>query len=147
MSVLSTRIQKILNTPTLCGLSTITTDGKPWVRYVMAQATENLLIRFPTHMTDRKVEQIKLNNEVHLTCGINDPSIIKPYLQIQGTARLVQEKETKHNLWNEDMGKVFKGPDDENYGVIEVTPYRIELCEIGKAAPEIFETNEAIEPA
>ncbi len=138
MSDLNLKIQKLLNAPILCGFSTITADNKPWVRYVMAHVSKDLVFQFPTHITDRKVEQISLNNEVHLTCGITDPSVLKPYLQVQGKAFLLQEKSVKHALWNPNMEKIFEGPDDENYGVIEVKPYRIELCEVGKGSPEIL---------
>ncbi len=136
-------IKKILDEPILCSFSTITNDGKPWVRYVMAHADKNLLIRFPTHVSDRKVQQIELNNEVHLTCGITDPSVFKPYLQIQGTALLIEDKKIKHDLWNDQMERVFKGPDDEDYGVIEVTPYSIELCEVGKKKTDVLMINQA----
>ncbi|HFD32139.1 MAG TPA: hypothetical protein ENJ28_05455 [Gammaproteobacteria bacterium] len=136
------KVLKILDEPILCSFSTITNDGKPWVRYVMAHADKNLLIRFPTHVSDRKVQQIELNNEVHLTCGITDPSVLKPYLQIQGTALLTEDKEVKLGLWHDQMEVAFNGPDDEDYGVIEVTPYSIELCEVGKQKADVLMINQ-----
>ena len=48
MSDLKERILKILQQPQLAGLATITQDGKPWVRYVMAVASQDMTIRCAT---------------------------------------------------------------------------------------------------
>lgn len=141
MENLLEKIQKVVEGTVMCSFSTITTDGKPWVRYVMAQFSEDLTIQFSTHVTDRKVEQIKSHNEVHLTCGVTDPSILKPYLQIQGKATLINDSKAKHALWGPGMEKIYKGPDDENYGVIRVVPYRIEYCEVGEHEIKVLNIN------
>jgi hypothetical protein len=39
------RILNIFKTPCLAGLATITKDGKPWVRYVMTEASDDLTFR------------------------------------------------------------------------------------------------------
>jgi general stress protein 26 len=33
---------------------------------------------------------------------------------------------------------IFDGPDDPKYGVIEVTPYRIEYCTPGSYDPQVW---------
>ena len=53
MSDLKERIDSILQQPQLAGLATITEDGKPWVRYVMTVADDNLEIR--CGIEDRKI--------------------------------------------------------------------------------------------
>lgn len=87
------------------------------------------------------MEQINLFNEVHLTCGVTDPSVLKPYLQIQGKATLINDSEIKHALWGPGMENIYKSPDDENYGVIRVEPYRIEYCEVGVPGVEVLNVN------
>ena len=138
MSSLKEKICEILSRPQLSGLATITEEGKPWVRYVMAAAGEDLKIRFATFRGARKVNQIENNPEVHLTCGVTDPEDLKPYLQIQGRARLDTSPEARHGFWSDMLAPIFQGPDDPDYGVIEVVPYRIEHCTPGSFEPEVL---------
>ena len=132
------KIYKILQSPQLAGLATVTEDSKPWVRYVMIITSEDLTIRCATFVNARKAVQIKNNSQVHLTCGVSDPKVHVPYLQIQGTAELKTDKEERHGLWNDMYKGIFQGPDDPNYGVIVVKPYRIEYCTPGTLEPEVW---------
>jgi general stress protein 26 len=138
MADLKDRILSILSQPQLAGLATVTQDGKPWVRYVMAAADDSLTIRCATFVTARKVRQIEENPEVHLTCGVTDPQNMVPYLQIQGRATLNTSKEARHGFWTEMLASIFDGPDDPKYGVIEVVPYRVEYCSVGSYEPEVW---------
>ena len=141
MSDLKGRIFEILQTPQLCGLATVTEDGKPWVRYVMAVAGEDLTIRLATFVNARKVGQIKKNPEVHLTCGVRDPEQVKSYLQIQGRAKLVTNKAERERFWNDTLSGIFSGPDDPNYAIMIVEPYRIEFCSPRVFEPEVWEAQ------
>jgi len=138
VSDLKERIAGILQQPQLAALATIAEDGKPWVRYVMTLADDNLDIRCATFITARKVKQIEKNPEVHLTCGITDPQEMTPYMQIQATARLDTGKEARHGFWTEMLANIFDGPDDPNYSALVMTPYRIEFCTPGTYEPEIW---------
>lgn len=138
---LKQRILNIIQKPQLTSMATITEEGKPWVRYVMSFGSEDLSIRFASFVNARKVAQIKHNPEVHLTCGVTNPEVMIPYLQIQGKARLTTDKVEREAFWNEQLRKIFKGPDDPDYGVIIVTPYRIELCSPGKFEPEVWKAK------
>ena len=138
MSDLKERIYAILSQPQLSGLATITEDGKPWVRYVMTLASEDMMIRCATFVTARKVKQIEKNPEVHLTCGVTDPTQMLPYLQIQSRAELNKGAKARHDFWTDMLSQIFDGPDDPNYGVLEITPYRIELYTPGSYKPEIW---------
>jgi len=84
------------------------------------------------------VAQIAANPEVHLTLGVTDPGAMLPYLQIEGRARFSTEASDRHGFWSEMLAAYFTGPDDPNYGVIIVTPYRIELVTPGSHAPEVW---------
>lgn len=138
MSDLKDKIYEVLKDLQLAGFATVTEDGKPWVRYVMVKGAQDLTIRFATFVNARKVAQIKKDPEVHLTCGITDPQKMAPYVQIQGRARMATDKGERHGFWTDMLSGIFKGPDDANYGVIIVEPYRIEYCTAGSFEPEVW---------
>jgi general stress protein 26 len=138
MSDLKDKIHKILKNLQLASFSTVTEDGKPWVRYVMIKGAEDFTIRLATFVKARKVTQIARNPEVHITCGITDPQVMAPYLQIQGRAKLTAEESERHGFWFDMLSGIFKGPDDPNYGVIIVEPYRIEYCTPDSFEPEVW---------
>ena len=138
MPELKDKIFAILQTPQLAGLATITEDGKPWVRYVMVAASEDLTVHCATFVGARKVKQIEKNPEVHVTCGVTDPRNMAPYLQIQGQAKLNTSKEARHGFWSDMLAPIFKGPDDPNYGVLEISPRQIELWSPGVHQPEVW---------
>ena len=141
MSDLTQKIQTLLSQPTLAEFATVTRDGKPWVRYVMAAMDESMTIRFATFIGARKVAQIENNPEVHLTAGVGDPSKDTNYIQVQGTATLVTDEAERHAFWVPILKGVFSGPDDPNYGVIIIKSYRIEYCSAGTLKPEVWEAE------
>ncbi len=138
MSDLKERILWILQKPQLAGLATITPDGKPWVRYVMTAAAPDMTIRCATFVSARKVKQIEKDPEVHLTCGVSNPMNMAPYVQVQGRATLNTSKEARHGFWSEMLAPIFNGPDDPNYGVLEIKPYYIEYTRPGTFEPEVW---------
>jgi len=143
MTDLAQRIFAIIKEPHLASFATIAEESKPWVRYVTCHASEDLTIRFSTFIGSRKVAQIKKNPEVHLTSGVTDlaaaqASTAQTYLQIQGKAELSTDKAEREALWNHYLKRYFKGPDDPNYGIIIVKPYRIELYTMGNFKPDVW---------
>lgn len=139
MSELKKKILDVTTRLQLSGFATITEDGTPWVRYVMTIGGNDLSMRFATTVCARKVKQIALNPEVHITCGVVNPMKMTPYLQIQGIARFSTEKEERHGFWNDMLKQIFTGADDPDYGVIIVEPYRIEYCSQGTYIPEVWQ--------
>jgi len=131
VSDLKQRILEIIRKPHLACFATVTEDGKPWVRYVSAVGNEDLTVKFSTFVNSRKVLQIKDNPEVHLTCGCTSLESSDCYLQIQGTATFTTDYHERHSFWNEHLKGYFSGPDDPNYGILVVTPYRVELWGAG----------------
>ena len=127
MSDLKQRIYDIIKDPHVSSFATITEDGKPWVRYVTPSGSDDLTIRFATAKDSRKVTHIQKNPDVHLTCGITDPMTAKAYLQIQGVAECVDTKSEREAFWHDTLKRYFSGPDDPNYGIVVVKPYRIEI--------------------
>ena len=139
MNDLKTRIMEVVKPLQLSCLATVTEDGKPWVRYVMTSADDELTIRCATFATARKVKQIESNPEVHVTCGVTDPTNMKPYLQIQAKARSTTDEAERHAFWNPSLEGIFEGPDDPRYAVLVMTPYRIEYSSIDSFEPEVWE--------
>jgi len=141
MSELKKKILAKMEEPTLSALATQTEDGRPWVRYVMAQADQELNIRIATFAGSRKVAQIEANPEVHLTLGVSSLETARSYLQVQGRAEVKTDPQERGSLWREELAKYFSGPDDPNYCVIKVAPYRIEYQDMasGSAEPEVWE--------
>ena len=125
----------------LATLATISEDGKPWVRYVIPRADDYLTIRIATRVNSRKVSQIHNNPEVHLTCGVSDPRNIDTFLQIQGRAIFTTDQDEREFFWDPHLGNVFDGPNDPEYGIIRITPYRIEVWKEGCNEPDVWEAE------
>jgi general stress protein 26 len=125
--------------PTLSSLATITEDGKPWMRYVISQMDENLNLWVAAFINSRKVAQIHKNPEVHLTAGVNSIETAESYVHIQGRTEILTDEETKNKVWYEHLQDIFSGPNDQNYSVLKITPYRIELQEEAPVSPKVWE--------
>ena len=141
MTDLKETIYDIIKIPQLMGLATVTDDGKPWVRYVMGFGAEDLTIRFVTGLQSRKVEQIKNNPEVHVICGGSTLEETEYYVQISGIADITTDKEERHGIWNDHLKAYFSGPDDPNYCIGIVKPYRIEYYTMTEMAPQVWEAD------
>ena len=138
MATLKDHIMEIMEKPQLASLATLTEEGKPWVRYVMATGDKDLTLRFASFLDSRKVVQMKKNPEVHLTCGVTTPESADSYLQIQGRAEVITEEAERRAYWKEELKRYFSGPDDPNYCVVKIAPYRIEYMAPGALEPEVW---------
>jgi len=139
MKDLKEKIYGLMKNYQLTSLATITEDGKPWVRYVMMAGDEDLTMKFTTSMKSRKVAHIKSDAEVHVTCGVTDMEKARNYLQIQGKAKISRDKALRHKMWQDFHKKFFSSPDDPNFCVGMVKPYRIELFTMFGPKPEVWE--------
>ena len=135
---LQEKIYDVMKTYPLAALATITEDGRPWVRPIMIAVEENLSIKFATPLNSRKVAQINRNPEVHLACGASLVDSLAPYLQVQGKAHISQDLALRRRMWTSALKKYFAGPDDVNYGVGIIEPYRIEYFSRSET-PEVWE--------
>ena len=124
---------------TLASFATVTEDGKPWVRYVVVKADENLNIWFATFKSSRKVRQISANQDVHLLLGVTDLATAASWIQIQGRAEILEDAKTKNAFWYNMLEPMFSGPDDPNYTVCRVRPYRIEYYVMNRQQPKVWE--------
>jgi len=128
----------------LGALATVGSDGRPRVRYVIAQIDDDWVIRFPTFTATQKVSHIRAQPEVHLTCGNVDSGTPGSYFQIEGTATIEIGADERKQAWTSRLEKWFSGPDDKNYAVVKIVPYRIEALPIGGGpAVERWERGES----
>ena len=139
MSDLKVKILEKMKAHTLASFATVTNDTKPWTRYVVINADEQMNIWFATFKGSRKVNQIATNPEVHLTLGVGDMQRAVSWLQIQGRAEILDDEETKKTVWYDMLEPIFTGPEDPNYVVCKVKPYRIEYYSMNKKKPDIWE--------
>lgn len=140
MSEIKQKVIDMLKTPQLSNMATITLDGKPWTRYIMIQSDDSFNLRSAVCLNSRKIKQIEKNPEVHISFGINDPQdLSKPYVQIQGTATITTNQQEKNNYWFEMLSAIFTGPEDPNYAILIMEPYRVEFNKPGSMIPEIWE--------
>ncbi len=86
-----------------------------------------------------KVAHIKKNSEVHLTVGVTSMETAESYLQIQGRAEVLTDAATKKAVWSDHLKGIFTSPDDPNYNVVKITPYRIEYQGMDMVPPEVWE--------
>ena len=140
MSELNHKIIQKMNEHTLASFATITEDGKPWTRYVVVKADDQMNIWFGTFKNSRKINHITKNPEVHLVLGVTDPQTAVSWLQIQGRAEIFEDAKTKNAVWYDLLGSIFSGPEDPNYVVCKVTPNRIEYYTMNMPKPEIWQT-------
>jgi len=106
-------------------LITVDETGKPRAR-TMSPFTpeENWVIWLGTFPTSRKVEQIKSNPNV-VVFYYDSKSF--SYVNISGTARLVNDPDLKAKYWKEGWKRYY--PDrDKDYILVEVNPERLEVC-------------------
>jgi general stress protein 26 len=141
MTDLEEKIYGAIKSPQLMSLATVTEDGKPWVRYVMGFGSEDLAVQFVTSLRSRKVAQIKNNPEVHLVCGASVLEQTQPYLQISGRAEITTDEEERQRCWKDELKAYFSGPDDPNYCIGVVEPYRIEYYTMTDMTPQVWEAD------
>jgi general stress protein 26 len=125
---------------TLASFATTTEDNKPWNRYVVVKADENMDIWFATFKKSRKIKHIALNPEVHITLGVTEPQSAVSWLQIQGRAEILEDAGIKKAMWYDMLEPIFSGSDDPNYVVCKVVPYRIEYYSMNRREPEVWQT-------
>ena len=107
MSDLKEKILEKMKEHTLASFATIAEDGKPWTRYVVVKADDQLNIWFATFKNSRKTLQVAENPEVHLTLGISDPQTAVSWLQVQGRAELFEDAETRNAVWYDLLNSIF----------------------------------------
>jgi general stress protein 26 len=139
MSDLKKKIFEAARELQLVNFATVTEDGKPWVRYVMAKADKDLVFRFCSSLDTKKIRHIKKNPNVHISLGVSSLETAKNWLQVEGKAEVSTDKNERHEFWFDELKNYFSGPDDPDYCIVIVRPSRIEFGTMGRIKPEVWE--------
>ena len=138
MSDLRQRIFEAAKDFQLINFATITEDGRPWVRYVVGKADNQLVFRFCSRIDTRKISQVRKNPNVHLSLGAKDLESANHWLQVEGRAEVSTDKTERKSFWFDDLKNYFSGPDDPDYCIVIVSPSRIEFGTMGSMVPEVW---------
>jgi len=119
--------------------------NRPWVRYIGFDIDDDCRLFAASYTESRKVDQIKVNHNVHVVFGLDPREEEKPFINYAGTARILMDSATRERFWQEMYGDFFSGPDDPNYAIIEVSPQLIEYYGTYLREPEIYRPADAEE--
>lgn len=121
-------IIKALDDNKFGSFGTIEAGNKPKVRY-MAVFHDGLRIYLATNRKTHKVEELRDNPNAFLLLGYEQGGG-KDVLEIEATVAVTKDEGLRSKVWNKELEKWFKGPDDPDYVILELMPTRIEY--IGK---------------
>ncbi|MFK3937845.1 pyridoxamine 5'-phosphate oxidase family protein [Alkalihalobacillus sp. NPDC078783] len=119
------KIEKIMDEHYTGTLATVVRD-QPLTRY-MTFFHEGLTLYTPTSIDTHKTDEIEANPNVHVLLGYEGEGFGDTFIEFEGKAKIKEDKETKHELWNEHLKKYFEGPDDPKLVFLELTPTNIRL--------------------
>lgn len=134
---LKNKIIKVIKEYPVGSVATIK-DGKPWVRYMAMQIEDDLMFYTTAFVSSRKIGQIKKDNNVHVTFGADSKNWELPYINVEATAEILTDLETKKKCWRDMLSQFFKGPEDPNYVVVKIKPSFIEYMSPGVHQPEVY---------
>ncbi|MFA6079025.1 MAG: pyridoxamine 5'-phosphate oxidase family protein [Candidatus Omnitrophota bacterium] len=134
---LKDRILDVIKGAHLATLATIS-EGKPAARYMVIHQDDGLNLYTVTFANSRKVKQISQNNNVYVLIGGEPKNYQAPYVNIQATAGVLSDPETKKRCWSESLKSYFSGPEDPNYVVIKITSQVIEYMAPNAHHPETY---------
>lgn len=117
-------IIKVLDDNKFGSFGTIEAGNKPKVRY-MAVFHDGLHIYLATNRQTHKVEELEDNPNAFLLLGYEQGGG-KDVLEIEATVAITKDEGLRSKVWNKELEKWFKGPDDPNYVILELKPTRIE---------------------
>ncbi|AHV95258.1 pyridoxamine 5'-phosphate oxidase family protein [Paenibacillus sabinae] len=121
---LEQRIIKALDDNTFGSFGTIEAGAKPKVRY-MAVFHEGLNLYLATDRKTHKVEELQTNPNVFLLLGY-EAGGSKDILGIEARASVTKDGSLRQKIWNKDLERWFKGPEDPDYIILELSSTRIE---------------------
>ncbi len=118
------RLWQILDQAEISLLITQGPEGFPRVRpMTLLGYEEDGGLWFATSKSSRKVEEIAKNPKVTV-CFLDLEG--GAHAQLFGEAEIVEDQELKTELWMEDWGEYWEGPDDPDYVLLHVIGQKAE---------------------
>ncbi len=114
-----------------CSLITLDNVGYPQARLMHPfEPEEDLAVWLATNRRTRKVQRIQENPYILLS--YHDPEG-GGYVALSERARLEEDPDARKNRWKEDWRPFYPaGPTGDDYILIAVVPFRIELMSFSK---------------
>lgn len=131
MTDIQDRIRALAPGLQLVSLATTTATGAPWVRFVAGRMMPDLSVWFSTHLSSRKIGQLRRDPRVHATLGATDFTA-QEWLQIEGRAEISTAQSDRAAFWFDGLRAYVSGVDDPEYAVVKVIPDRIEIGAMGR---------------
>ncbi|MWV45876.1 general stress protein [Paenibacillus sp. HJL G12] len=122
--VMEQNLAKVLDHNEFCAFATIE-GNRPKQRY-MALYNQGLSIHLVSDRKTHKVEELQENPHVSLLLGYEKGGT-KDVVEIEGTCTVSDNNELRKQVWKPEFEKMFSGPDDPDYVILQVKPVRIEF--------------------
>jgi general stress protein 26 len=123
---LEQQIIKALDNNRYCTLATVE-GSKPKIRY-MVLFHEGLKIYMATSRSTHKIEELERNPHVALLFGYDGDSPTE-VVDIEATATVTKDETLRGKVWNDELKRWFKSPEDPDYVILEITPTLIEYTD------------------
>ena len=116
----------IIQKAQFCTFITIAKDGQPQARMVDPLAPDaNFTIWFATNPLTRKVDQVRQNPKVTLSCF---DAASSSYVTVPGRGDLVSDADEKQQHWKDTWAPIYpNGPRGGDVVLIRITPARLEI--------------------
>ncbi|HSV85063.1 MAG TPA: pyridoxamine 5'-phosphate oxidase family protein [Levilinea sp.] len=131
-------IRVLMKNAAYCFLITHSSQGEMHARLMQPfLPEEDLSVWFGASRNSRKVREIEANHLVTLTYFYQAEYA---YLSVQGRASLSDDRALRKQYWREEWFKFWPGgPEQEDYSLIQVKPYHIEIMDLAQGiAPEPY---------
>ncbi|MNI48087.1 General stress protein 26 [compost metagenome] len=94
----------------------------------MALFHDGLQIYLATNRQSHKVEELEEKPHIALLFGYEGDGS-SAIVEVQAKASVTKNNELRGQLWNDGLKRWFKGPDDPNYVILDISPSRIEYTD------------------
>lgn len=117
-------ITDILDDSKIGVLSTSLNDI-PNARYMWFY-NDGLTLIAKTNDQSHKFEELQHNPHVHILLGFDDTKN-HAFVEYQGTAKLIHDKEQVREIWEPEDDDFFDNPDNPDIAILKITPTHIKI--------------------
>ncbi len=122
---LAEKILDVVRGPHVAAVATVGGRGAPAVRHMVLTGFDDLMLAGATRANSNKVAQIRRTPYAGIAIW-SEREFTDPYVQIQATAGVHDDRETKLKYWNPSWEQYFGQPENPEIVVIVFRPDVIE---------------------